>query len=73
MPRPGFVICRARVCERREPVAWVELSNGHRLVARRRLRDGGTVADLEPGDWVEVEVPVSDPSSGILLRKVENG
>lgn len=67
MPRRGFVLTDAVVCEARGRVWLVQLVNGHRLHARARLRDWQRLPEFRTGDRVWVEVPVSDPSQGLVV------
>jgi translation initiation factor IF-1 len=55
----------------RPGVVRVELSNGHRLVARRLRRDADQPIELSVGSPVEVEVSPADPSKGILAVRTD--
>jgi hypothetical protein len=67
MPRSGFVMADAVVCEDRGRVCVVALANGHRVYARLRPGDWPQLPGFRAGDRVRVEVPVSDPGHGIVV------
>lgn len=71
---PGADACTAGgviVAVLRPGVVRVELTNGHRLVARRLRRDLNRPMDLRVGAAVEVDVSPADPSQGILRGGTE--
>jgi translation initiation factor IF-1 len=47
---------------------WVELANGHRLLAHVRGRSRRLAEGISPGDLVGVEVSTFDLSKGCLTR-----
>lgn len=54
------------------PVAWwVELPNGHRLIARILRRDADVRGNIVPGASVVVMVSPGDMSKGVLVRETE--
>ena len=71
MPAVGRIVTEG-VVRRLEPrVLLVELDNGHQLHARVTMRRKAVAAILAEGDRVRVEMPVADPSHGLLLEKVD--
>lgn len=67
MPRRGFVLTEAVVGEMRGQKFVVVLENGHRVHVRRKLREAVSQPAIKPGDRVWVEIPVSDPTQGIVV------
>jgi translation initiation factor IF-1 len=68
MPAPDIVIERGRVVATLSAAAWwVELANGHRLVARVLRRDAGRMDRPEIGAVVGVAVSPGDLSQGVVV------
>lgn len=69
MRAAGRIVTEGAVRRQEPRVLLVELDNGHQLHARVTARRKAVAATLAEGDRVRVEVPVTDPSHGLLLEK----
>lgn len=67
MSRRGWVVTSAVVCEIRGRTVVAMLDNGHRVFARIRLRDAAFPPAIGLGDRVRVEIPLADPTHGIVM------
>lgn len=70
MPRTDAIRLEGRVVVMlSERTAWVELANGHRVLAFGTRRQRPALAGLAPGDTVVLEMTPYDMSKGRIVER----